>query len=857
MGDSAPSINITGDALEWAEQKFRKLLGKDYESQELAEWFRGLQQSAITQTASVHCLGMRSPLPFDSVYQPNRLIVAPEPGEAAPAESFAWGDRISLSILRGRAFEQKAITVEEFLLRDQDALIFGGPGWGKTTFLHHIFRSTVKRDDLLPVLISLRRPTAVVDLERYVTASSRIQKKQHRACTLLLVDGYDEINTEQRKRVSEALLQFQSRGAGKFYLTCRDYYQVSQLSAPEVRLDAFTREDQVRFVRVFLSAFSTIRQDAEVVISQLEEHGFREFLSHPLLLTLACIVRTTSSTAQPRSGLRLLDKALEVLCLSWDEQKNIDRQRTTPLDGSDRVRILRNIAYRAASPFVKRQRAEQIARKQLCLLGWDRVEPRDALIEIARFYGILVPAEDGYEFVHRTIHDFTQISNQRPISQKAAREFSEDIRRKFSNLGSALAEGFRNTLGSSGAINCRTPGKDAPALPRSAPTSVALRMNMPYAKAIAAYRKVRSAFRDETTMTALFSASCVREHGLVDLNLLYERWCTVQVVRVILSLGFEPDNEDALSLVARALVTRRDLRTEDENLTFMRGAVSLSVQMEPGMETVIGRGTKYPDLVIKLNGGAQTETVVLDVKCHEFAESKGVPRGTTLPSSSDEIRKMYFGPDRGGERNYSMGGKNRAFLLHPCHGGIPEPSGFQHWSANSFYGERYAYDWQNNEAGPDHHYGAVYLRPGELDDLRRLLGMVFNMATLPQLKGEVEAEFRCATRCLQCGGNLDWKENSTDKGIPKYECTCGSCGEFYVFTHCLLCSRRLVKCGMYWSYHSLAGQIGNVRCPRCGTSLASTERFKSGNGFPGDGGDPRWEESDPDEYFGDDEFIPF
>jgi hypothetical protein len=34
------------------------------------------------------------------------------------------------------------------------------------------------------------------------------------------------------------------------------------------------------------------------------------------------------------------------------------------------------------------------------------VDPRTALLEIARFYGILVPAEDGYEFVHRTIHDF-------------------------------------------------------------------------------------------------------------------------------------------------------------------------------------------------------------------------------------------------------------------------------------------------------------------------------------------------------------------------------------------------------------------------------------------------------------------
>jgi len=405
MGDSAPSINITADAIEYAEQKFLKLFGQDCESKELANWFKSLQQTACTQTASVYCVGMRSPLPFDSIYQPSRILVSPDENEPVDAESsFAHEDRVSRSILRG--LNQKPITVEEFIKRDQDALIFGLPGWGKTTFLHHIFRSTFRTDDVLPVLISLRRPTAVDDLERFVDACTRIQKKQHRACTLLLVDGYDEVNQEQRKRVAEALLKFQAGRAGKFYLTCRDYYQVAPLNAPEVRLDCFTRDDQIRFVRVFLSKFGIMRDDPETVVSQLEVRGFKGFLSHPLLLTLACIVRTSSTSVQPRSALRLLDRALEVLCFQWDEHKHLDRASTTQLDSGDRLRLLRHIAYRTTSPFVRQQQAEEIAKRQLTLLGWEKVEARTALLEIARFYGILVPAEDGYEFVHRTIYDF-------------------------------------------------------------------------------------------------------------------------------------------------------------------------------------------------------------------------------------------------------------------------------------------------------------------------------------------------------------------------------------------------------------------------------------------------------------------
>lgn len=407
MDDSSPSVKITPELIEYGVQKFLKLFGKDYESAELAKWFEGLQGTALTQTSTVHCVGMLNPLPFSQIYQPTRLLVGPDLDDIPALDStLAWTDKVSRSMLRSRALNAKVLEIPDFLRRDQDALIFGGPGWGKTTFLHHVFRSTVNNNDTLPVLITLRRPSAVGDLERFVEVCSRIQKKQHRACTLLLVDGYDEVDTDARKRISEALLRFQALRAGKFYLTCRDYYHVPGLKAPEVRLESFTRNDQLRFVQVFLSAFAVFRDDPEVVVSQLEERGFTEFLSHPLLLTLACIVRTSSTNAQPRSALRLIERALEVLCFQWDEQKEIGRQRTTPLDGNDRLRVLKHIAYRSKSPFVKAYRAEEIAKRQLSLLGLDRIDAREALVEIARFYGILVPAEDGYEFVHRTIHDY-------------------------------------------------------------------------------------------------------------------------------------------------------------------------------------------------------------------------------------------------------------------------------------------------------------------------------------------------------------------------------------------------------------------------------------------------------------------
>jgi hypothetical protein len=51
MGYSGPTININADALEYGEQKFLKLYGKDYASLELTQWFKGIQDAALIQTA--------------------------------------------------------------------------------------------------------------------------------------------------------------------------------------------------------------------------------------------------------------------------------------------------------------------------------------------------------------------------------------------------------------------------------------------------------------------------------------------------------------------------------------------------------------------------------------------------------------------------------------------------------------------------------------------------------------------------------------------------------------------------------------------------------------------------------------
>jgi hypothetical protein len=397
------SITIDiGAAYPFVEQRVLQFFGKDAATQEEKDWLRSLHGTAIEVASKMQCVGMSTPVLFDDIYQITKLYRKPR---RTASETFTYTGRAQRAMLVGEANTFKEIGLEPFLSEREDAIILAGPGWGKSTLMSALFRKLLTDTDAYPALFLLRRPNAVSDLQRFVGLAEKIQKKSQASRLVVLVDGYDELTLADRRSVSDLLLQYQALRVGNFYLTCREYYQVLQLSAPEVRLGGFSIQDKYRFVTAFLKAFESPLDPIEVV-NYFHECGFSDLLSHPLLLTLACIVQTSSQNVNPRSGMKLLSRALTVLTYRWDEQKGIRREEATSIDGEDRVQILRKIAHGAKSAFVPDLRAISTTKQELLRLAYEHADPRCVLDETAKFYGILTPTDGGWEFVHRTLQDF-------------------------------------------------------------------------------------------------------------------------------------------------------------------------------------------------------------------------------------------------------------------------------------------------------------------------------------------------------------------------------------------------------------------------------------------------------------------
>jgi hypothetical protein len=405
MSDAGITIDL-GSALPWVEDRIRRLLGKDETTAQQKALLKQLHDTALEMTRSVQCIGMHKPVAFEDIYQPTKIRIR-SGLDISTAAAFRGQNRIAQSIAVSRGESMSSASIDEFIESPENATVFAGPGWGKTTFIHHIFRRSASDALIYPVLITLRRPTALEDLEAFVNIcqnTSTLNLKRF-SKVLLLVDGYDEISLQNRKKVSEALLRFSATKIGRFILTCRDHYAIVGLNTSHVHIDCFDKHDKYRFVTAFLKAFKS-RLDPIRMVNELEDRELSDFLSHPLLLALACIVKCGKNSQQPRSALRLLERALMTLQYTWDMDKGIERERLTELDGGDRIDILKHIAFASRSPFMQGPRAEMIARKALDSMQVGKIDPVLVLRETAQFYGILVQSSEGWEFVHRSIQDY-------------------------------------------------------------------------------------------------------------------------------------------------------------------------------------------------------------------------------------------------------------------------------------------------------------------------------------------------------------------------------------------------------------------------------------------------------------------
>lgn len=351
------------------------------------------------------------------------------------------------------------------------------------------------------------------------------------------------------------------------------------------------------------------------------------------------------------------------------------------------------------------------------------------------------------------------------------------------------------------------------------PGSMTFIQNAEYLGAHKSYKRINDAsgINEDLYDTLLKS----EEIGILDIPLIYERWCLLQIIKILTTkYGFHYATDDWKKDLLQLVVKNK------YNIELLFENKEIGKKINFSYEKKLKNGNR-PDFILEISSidanNSPRHKLILDAKFREDVQFPG--------EVSDLMYELYD------EKDYSEGGKNFVYILHPSINAVKAIKTPQDWGRNSYYGED---SLSEDEDKPCHKYGAVLVSPfcetyhSNLDDLDRLIGLFLQyMIEDNDLKHadtkKIDTKPNGKIFCIICGSykcSLEQQEAGHKKMDKKdmnkkYMGKCDDCDHFFVINYCGNCKNRLWKHGIYWTYHKTHSfEPYNVQCPSCGTLLA-------------------------------------
>lgn len=321
----------------------------------------------------------------------------------------------------------------------------------------------------------------------------------------------------------------------------------------------------------------------------------------------------------------------------------------------------------------------------------------------------------------------------------------------------------------------------------------------------------------------LLSLEQIDEIGLVNMPLLYERWVFMQLLLVLKeSFRFTPRADWKYKLI-------NCIKSNEEGIEISLFNQKAKRRISLWYEKTLPNN-KRPDYILDLAWSPSNEQessytniqrFVLDAK---FYDKSTFNRSGGILAKIDEL---YI------DKNYSEDQQNPVFLIHPCRTLIDKRKTAQEWGKYSFLGE---IDILDDENYFEHNKGAVLLNPINRnlynDELQRLLGLFLQYKLEPNNPSQSDSDLTNAVPiCIRCGsthikkiekpsGYYNHSGQWVERTLRSVWMQCQECEQMQIYNHCANtkhCNTRLVKNGLYWSYHSArALEPFNMKCPACG-----------------------------------------
>lgn len=349
--------------------------------------------------------------------------------------------------LGGGAPSNAGMRAEGAIGRFKRLLLRGDAGSGKTTLLHWLSVNCSRRslpgelsewNTLIPFLLPLRRfaesplPTPNNFFPEVGThlADEMPEKWVSRMLSsgraLVLIDGVDELPSEQRESVRSWLRQLVKSYPESYYLLTS---RPAAAEADWLAQDGFavldmlpmTQSDVTNFIehwhnaaRVNVADASEIsvleRGQADLVRSIRESRQLRRLASNPLLCALLCTLNRDRNSQLPKDRMELYRAALDMLLLRRDRERRINYPEPPQLGDAQKKSILGDFAYwLMRNGLTDASEQQTINQMSLSLQSMVTVDsPAEMVYDylLVRSGCLRRPVENRVDFVHRTFQEY-------------------------------------------------------------------------------------------------------------------------------------------------------------------------------------------------------------------------------------------------------------------------------------------------------------------------------------------------------------------------------------------------------------------------------------------------------------------
>jgi predicted NACHT family NTPase len=355
--------------------------------------------------------------------------------------------------------KQERVEGLKAVLEQQQLMILGRPGAGKTTFLKRLAIECLNANflaDRLPIFVTLKefaetinQPGLVNCMGGFVSpgySQKHIQTVLEAGRGLVLLDGLDEVMEKDHDRIIREIREFAERySENHIVITCR-------IAAREYIFQQFTEVEMADFdddqIQSFADKwFKTKEKNPKSTTGgmfwkELESRKpVKELAANPLLLTLLCL-EFDNSLAFPKSRSELYDRALNVLLAKWDGQRRILRGEEVykGLSLKRKETLLGQLAmytFERGDYFFKEKVATQQIEQYIRNLPGAQGDPEALEVDswavlksIESRHGLLAERATGiYSFSHLTFQEYFTAKNILEISVSTR---SEEVIDKFS-----------------------------------------------------------------------------------------------------------------------------------------------------------------------------------------------------------------------------------------------------------------------------------------------------------------------------------------------------------------------------------------------------------------------------------------